>query len=186
MSILEHPIASATGEQNRAVPTPVLCVDLDGTLIKTDLLWECVILLLKTRPWALLLVPLWLVQGRAVLKRKLAERVALQPETLPYRSDVVEVLTSPKEKGPTGVLVTAADKALAEEVATHLGIFAQVYGSEDGRNLKGRAKAALMESKFGRAGFEYVGDTKSDLAVWKAAHSGYVVGDPRLARQASA
>src|SRR5215831_16899067 len=124
--------------------------------------------------------------GKSSLKRKLAERVVLQPETLPYRSDVVEFLTSQKEKGQTVVLVTAADKALAEEVATHLGIFAQVYGSEDGRNLKGRAKAALLESKFGRAGFEYVGDTKSDLAVWKAAHSGYVVGDPRLARQASA
>jgi 4-hydroxybenzoate polyprenyltransferase/phosphoserine phosphatase len=186
MSILEHPIASATGEQNRAVPTSVLCVDLDGTLIKTDLLWECVILLLKTRPWALLLVPLWLVQGRAVLKRKLAERVALQPETLPYRSDVVEFLTSQKENGQTLVLVTAADKALAEEVATHLRIFTQVYGSEDGRNLKGSAKAALLESKFGKAGFEYIGDTKSDLAVWKAARSGYVVGDPKLAHQASA
>jgi hypothetical protein len=69
------------------VATP-LCVDLDGTLIKTDMLWECVALLLKQQPWALALIPFWLLRGRAYLKQRLAARVTLRPATLPYRAEV--------------------------------------------------------------------------------------------------
>src|SRR5256885_16038147 len=107
MTILEHAVSPATDEQNRAANRLVLCVDLDGTLIKSDLLWECIVLLLKTRPWSLLLIPLWIFHGRAVLKRKLAERVAFQPDSLPYRPDVIEFLSSQKKEGQTLVLATA-------------------------------------------------------------------------------
>jgi 4-hydroxybenzoate polyprenyltransferase/phosphoserine phosphatase len=185
MRTLEHAVSPPASDQNRMAQALVLCADLDGTLIKADLLWECIVLLLKTRPWILLMIPLWTIQGRAVLKRKLAQRVPLQPDTLPYRSDVIEFLSSQRKNGQTLVLVTAADKSLADKVAAHLGIFDEVYASEGGTNLKGRAKAELLESKFGQSGFEYLGDSKSDLAVWKAARVGHVVGTPKLVRQAS-
>src|SRR5215813_1585761 len=183
MSTLGH-TAPPRNELNSIVQTPVLCSDLDGTLIKTDLLWECVVLLLKARPWVLLLIPLWLLQGRAVLKRKVAERVDLNPDTLPYRHDVLEFLSEQKKAGRTVILVTAAERSLADRVAAHVGFFTEVYATQDKINLKGTAKANLLTSKFPE-GFEYIGDSKSDLAVWKAARAAYVVGDERLARRAA-
>ena len=185
MSTLENAVSRASDAQKHVVQNPVLCVDLDGTLIKTDLLWECIVILLKTRPWVFLLVPFWILLGRAVLKRRLAERVAFQPSMLPYRSDVIEFLSTQKKNGRTLVLATAADKILAEQVAAHLAFFDYVYATEAQKNLKGRSKAALLESKFGMGGFEYVGDSKSDLPVWKIACGAYVVGNPHLVSQAS-
>jgi 4-hydroxybenzoate polyprenyltransferase/phosphoserine phosphatase len=185
MSTLENAVSRASDEQKRAMQSPVLCVDLDGTLIKTDLFWECIVLLLKSRPWVLLLTPLWLLQGRAVVKRRLAERIAFQPAMLPYRSNVIEFLSRQKKNGQTLVLATAADKNLAQQVAAHLSLFDHVYATEAGSNLKGRAKASLLESKFGKGGFEYVGDSKSDLPVWKIACGAYVVGNPQLVNRAS-
>ena len=48
----------AVTEPKEIVP---LCVDLDGTLIKTDLLWESLVRLLKNNPLYLLAVPVWLL-----------------------------------------------------------------------------------------------------------------------------
>ena len=185
MSTLGRTTPPRTGELNSAVQAPVLCADLDGTLIKTDLLWECVVVLLKSRPWVLLLIPVWLFQGRAVVKRKLAERVDLNPDTLPYRRDVAEFLSDQKRTGRTLILVTAAAKSLAERVAARTGLFDEVYATQDNINLKGKAKANLLTSKFSESGFEYIGNSDSDLAVWKAARAAYVVGDEKLARRAA-
>src|SRR5437764_3137521 len=121
MSTLENAVSRASDEQKHAAQSPVLCVDLDGTLIRTDLLWECILLLLKSRPWALLLLPLWIFGGRATLKHKVAQLVQLKPDALPYRSDVIEFLSAQRSIGRTLVLTTAADKSLAETVARHLG-----------------------------------------------------------------
>ena len=66
-----------------------LCVDCDGTLLRTDLLHESVLLLFKRAPWMLLLLPLWLLRGRAWLKQRLAELVSFEWETLPVNDEVV-------------------------------------------------------------------------------------------------
>ena len=61
-----------------------LYVDLDGTLIKTDLLHEAVLGLAKCDPLALFSLPVWLAKGRAHLKRAIAERVHIDVSSLPY------------------------------------------------------------------------------------------------------
>src|SRR5258708_27668803 len=61
----DHSMGSVTGAKPARGPSPVLCVDLDGTLIRGNVLWECVLVLLKTRPVTLLLLPFWLLAGRA-------------------------------------------------------------------------------------------------------------------------
>jgi len=167
-------------------PRSVLCVDLDGTLLKTDMMWECVISLLKVNPAALLGAPAWLLQGRAGFKRKLAQRAIVDVATLPYQSDLLEFLSSQRQLGRRIVLVTAADGSLAQSVALHLGLFDEVLHSEEGLNLKGKTKAELLQSKFSKTGFAYIGNSRADLPVWKAARAGYVVGSKQLARRASA
>ncbi len=90
-----------------------LCVDLDGTLIATDLLWESLFAMIRKRPMDLVRLPFWLLGGRANLKRRIAERVVLDPGTLPYRAEVIGFLEEEKARGRRLVLATAADRRLA-------------------------------------------------------------------------
>lgn len=169
-----------SGIRVRLQDEPVLCTDLDGTLIKSDLLWECILLLLKTKPLWLLLVPYWLLQGKAKLKEQLAVRSGLKPTNLPYRDEVVAFLKSERASGRRLVLVTASNRRLAQSVADHLGIFDEVYGSDGKENLKGKIKARRLNQIFGANGFVYIGDSEADLEVWRAAKAGLVVGGEDL------
>ena len=178
-------IATAPSPERAVQTSPALCVDLDGTLIRTDLLWECLLVLLKTQPLTILLLPLWLLAGRANLKLQLARRVRLDVNSLPYRDDVVEFLRAEKSQGRRLILVSACTRELAEQVARHLGLFDEVFASDERQNLKGAAKAALLRDRFNLHGFEYLGDSPADLSVWQAAGSAYVVGNERLSRQAA-
>ena len=152
-----------------------LCVDLDGTLIATDALWESFLLLAKAEPTSVLRVPFWLGKGRARLKRELAQRVLPDPAALPYRSEVLAYIQQAKASGRPIYLVTASDQNIADAVGQHLGLFDGVIGSDGARNLKGEEKAKLLEEQFGVRGFDYVGDSNADLPLWKASHRAVVV-----------
>src|ERR1700691_136334 len=99
-----------------------LCVDLDGTLIKTDVLWESLMQLLKRNPFWLLAVPFWLLRGRAAMKGEIAARVELDPASLPYHGPFLEYLKAEHARGRMLILATAADQRLAQSVARHVGL----------------------------------------------------------------
>jgi 4-hydroxybenzoate polyprenyltransferase len=163
-----------------------LCVDLDNSLVAADLLWESLLAAVKRSPIVLLLVPLWLLRGRAYLKERLAERADLRSDLLPYREEVIGYLRQEREAGRRIWLVTACDSRLAKRVSAHLGIFDQVISSDGRRNLKGDAKAGFLEQRFGVGGFSYLGDSGSDVAVWEKAASALVVSaSDALVRQAA-
>jgi 4-hydroxybenzoate polyprenyltransferase len=163
-----------------------LCVDLDGTLIHGDLLWECIVLLLKQNPFCLLLVPFWLLRGgRAKVKRQAAQRAALEPGNIAYNRELFEFLQGEHRRGRPLVLATAADQQLAEAVAAHTGLFHRVHGSRDGQNLKGRAKAEFLRATYGSGGFDYAGNSPADMHVWRIASGAYVVGTKTTAERAA-
>jgi 4-hydroxybenzoate polyprenyltransferase len=166
-------------------PTPVLCVDLDGTLILSDLLLESLMLLLKRNPLYLLLVPWWLLRGKAVLKARIAERVQLNAASLPYNKDLVQWLESERRVGRSLWLCTAADERLAAAVAAHLGLFDGILASSaSGVNLAGSAKAALLVERFGEGNFDYCGNEHRDLKIWQHARGAIVVrGSKRLEQE---
>jgi 4-hydroxybenzoate polyprenyltransferase/phosphoserine phosphatase len=179
-------MGTVTGAKPAKALSPVLCVDLDGTLIRGNVLWECVLVLLKTRPITLFLIPFWLLSGRASLKQKLAARIKLDPGRLPYRQPVLDLLRQEKSIGRRIALVTAADRDLAETISNYLGFFDEVHASDGQVNLKGTNKAAFLVQHFGQTGFEYVGDDAADVEVWRAARAAYVVGTEARAQQAAA
>lgn len=121
-SLLKEVAPAAVG---RAV-----CVDLDGTLIQTDTLWESLLLLAKRRPWELLQAILWFLRGKAYFKCRVAARAAPDPALLPYRAEVIESLEVFKAEGRTIYLATAADQRIAHQVARHLGLFDEVLASD--------------------------------------------------------
>ena len=160
-----------------------LCVDLDGTLLKTDLLHETLVLLLCAEPWVAPLLPLWLSGGKARFKRRVAGRVALDAAGLPYREDLVAWLRAEKEAGRRLVLATASDGELARAVAAHVGLFEEVVASDGTTNAGGAAKRDLLVERFGEKGFDYAGDAPVDLPVWKAARRAVLVAVPRGLRE---
>jgi 4-hydroxybenzoate polyprenyltransferase len=162
-------VAQATG---KSVP---LCVDLDGTLLKTDLLFESLARLLRQKPWFILLVPFWCLQGRARLKQNVARRIAIHVPSLPYHKEFLEWLRSQKVEGRRLMLVTAADQSIAREIANHLGIFDAVWASDGRRNLKGNRKLQLLRKEL-RGEFEYAGNSRSDLEIWRHCSHAITVG----------
>src|SRR5262252_9124193 len=118
-----------------------LCVDLDGTLVNTDTLHECIVLLIKQNPWAILLLPIWLLQGKTILKRRVAERVCFDPAFLPYNAEFLSFLNEQRLSGRKLILATAADRLIAEPISRHLGLFDEVLATDPGKNLKGAAKS---------------------------------------------
>src|SRR5260370_33001879 len=111
------PMGCVTGAKRAKALSPVLCVDLDGTLIRGNVVWECVLVLLKTRPSTLLLLPFWLLAGRASLKRHLAARTHLNPARLPYRQQVLDLIPPEKPTGRRTRLRPAPDRCRAEPIA---------------------------------------------------------------------
>lgn len=155
---------------------PVLVVDLDGTLLRSDMLYES-FWSAFARDWRTpLRAVAGLFRGRAALKARLAALGPPDPETLPYNAEVLDDIRAWRAQGGLVALVTAADASLAEAVAAHLGLFDEVHGSDGTTNLKGPAKAALLRERFGTGGFTYAGDSAADLAVWAEAGAAVTVG----------
>ncbi len=164
-----------------------LCVDLDGTLVRTDLLLESFLLLIKRNPLYLLLVPLWLLRGKAALKAQIAARVDLNPASLPYNREFLAWLKSQRAAGRSLWLCTAANQHLAHSVASHLGLFDGVLASDATTNLAGSAKAARLVQRFGERAFDYCGNERRDLAIWRLARGAVIVqGNPQLQQEAAA
>ena len=159
-------------------PGVVLCVDLDGTLVKSDTLLDTVLVVARQKPLELVHVPGWIAQGRAAFKRHLTQLVTLDVEHLPYNRPLLEYLLQQYGEGRAIYLATAADKGLAERVAAHLGIFAGVLASEGGTNLAGGNKLAAFRAKFGDE-FCYIGNARPDVALLAACESPMVANPDR-------
>ena len=159
-----------------------LCVDLDGTLVRSDLLLESLLILLRAKPWTLFLFPMWLLGGKEHFKTKIAEKIELNVEDLPYNTEFLSFLSSQRESGRTLILVTASHEKFAKRVSEHLGLFSEVFSTGNGVNLSGVNKRDLLVSRFGEKGFDYAGNARPDLEVWKAGREAILVDTPRSIR----
>jgi 4-hydroxybenzoate polyprenyltransferase len=155
-----------------------LCVDLDGSLIRSDLLFESFLKLIKKNPLYVFMAVYWLGKGKAYLKSQIAARVELAVDTLPYNAELLEFIESERDTREI-VLATASHSKFANAVAAHLGVFDQVVASSGDCNLRSQAKADVLSEMFGRGQFDYVGNDDKDWPVWAAAQSAYVVSGDR-------
>lgn len=163
----------------------VLVVDLDGTLCKTDTMHEALLALLANSPAKLFEVPFWLAEGRVGFKANLADHEVVDVDKLPLNDVVVDTVRAAREAGVRTALVSASDHRQVTAVAEHTGLFDEAYGSAEGRNLKGEAKAAFLTEHFGAGAFDYIGNSRADLPVWAAAKSGVTVAASQNLRRAA-
>ncbi|NHT75300.1 UbiA family prenyltransferase [Ferranicluibacter rubi] len=162
----------------RLVP---LCVDLDGTLVAADTLWEGVAVVLFRNPLMLFALVLWALRGKAHLKHEVAARSGRTGGDWPYRPEVMERLQRERATGRDIVLVTGAAERVALDVAAHAGIFTGVLHSSPTHNLTSHRKRAELIARYGEAGFDYMGNSRDDVAVFDAARTAIVVAPDRAA-----
>lgn len=166
---------------------PPLVVDLDGTLLKSDLLIEGFFALVAADPMAALGAVAALARGRAALKARVASDAAIDLHHLPWNAELIRLLAAERARGRRIYLASASDRRWAEAAAEHLGLFDGVFASDGRTNLKGRTKAAVLCQAFGAGGFDYIGNEAADLAIWEQAAGVLVVNAaPGLIRRARA
>ena len=146
-----------------------LVVDLDYTLVKTDLLFEGLWSIFRESPLRFFSLLVSLPRGKAFFKKKVAEVSKLNISEIPFNDVVLDYIHQWKQQGKSVLLVTAADQSIADRVGEHLGVFDGVHGSKDNINLKASEKAKFLCNLCGSKGFAYMGDSNSDFKVWEHA-----------------
>ena len=142
-----------------------LCVDLDGTLVKSDTLIDSLLVLTRTHPEHLLSLPRLLSQGRAAFKAHVANSVTLDVTKLPYNQNLLQFLRDESARGRAIYLTTGADQGLARRVATHLKLFAGVLASDGAVNVTGSTKLSLLRTELNNSAFDYIGNDVPDLPL---------------------
>ena len=161
-----------------------LCVDLDGTLVKNDLLFTSMVLLFKRSLVSLFVFPFWVLLGRARLKDIIANRIAVDPSTLRFNTEILAYLHNEKNKGRTILLVSGSHISIAKSVADYLQIFSEVIASNKNVNLTGTTKAKVLVKKFGEGHFDYIGNSYVDIPVWLKSRKALIVSNSvRLIRR---
>lgn len=171
----------ASPPQLGAIP---LIVDLDGTLIHTDLLYESYFSSMTKGAGHHYSVIKSLAGGKAQIKAYLATVSAVDYATLPYNERVLELIRVAKGEGRKVYLATASDRRHADKIAEHLGLFDGVFASDGATNLSGTNKARILTEAFGERGFDYAGDRATDIPIWKHANNAFVISNSaRLTRR---
>ena len=164
------------GDGNSQIP---LCVDLDGTLLRTDTLLESLLILLKGSPFSVFRIPLWFLGGRANLKRQIADRVMPGISALPVNTELLAYLERERGSGRKLFLVTGTDRKIGQAAAERFELFEEVFASDGKVNLTGKRKAGMLRERFGKGGFDYAGNERADLSVWAEARRAIVVNGGR-------
>ena len=160
---------------------PTIFVDLDGTLIRSDLLWETLFQSVREDPRVMLKIPGWARQGKAKLKWELARAATFDAAALPYREEVVAALRQARAEGRRVVLATGASEELALRVADHLDVFDAVMASDETINLTSERKLERILGECGQDGFDYYGNSREDLCLLEKAAEATVVAPDRAA-----
>lgn len=152
-----------------------LVFDLDGSFSKIDVVLEILLSLLISKPISVLRL-IAKLRGSDLLQFKLA-LLKLNGEIgpIPIEPSVAALQTTARQEGRRTVLATASPISIANHFSKQVGGFDEVFGSQE-TNLKGPAKRSLLDQVYGVGNYDYVGDSRADLAVWESARKAYFVG----------
>ncbi|MEM6726876.1 MAG: UbiA family prenyltransferase, partial [Pseudomonadota bacterium] len=171
--------------KDTADKAPVL-LDVDGTLLRTDLLWEAIWAGLGSAPLATIAALFKNIGNIAALKAEIAAIVTLRYDLMPVREEVLQLALDAEADGRAVGLASASEKRWVEGIAEASGLSGPIHASEGGTNLKGPAKARALEAAYGKGGYIYAGDAPADRPVWESAQAAIVVGNRPAARKLEA
>ncbi len=177
-------LAEADGALDGCDDIP-LCVDLDGTLVETDVFHESLLALVRKDFLSLLGFPFWLLSGKASVKDQVARRVDLDVASLPYREMLIDHLRRSHAQGRKLILATGSNRKYADQIAAHLQLFDEVIASDAQTNVTGTRKCEILTDRFGEQGFDYAGNSRADLCIWPHARHALVVAPERGVEEAA-
>lgn len=152
-----------------------LCVDLDGTLVRTNTLFEAALAAIKKNPWFIVKLALSVSKGKPAIKHIIGIHAPHDASLLPYNNELLAWLKEQRTKGRILILATASDKAIADDIAQYLGIFQEVIASTSQHPVSANTKYAVLSKRFGKKEFSYAGNSHADLTVWQSASSAILV-----------
>lgn len=156
-----------------------LVVDLDGTLIRTDVLLESIFGLLGRKPYLIfIMLGVLFSKGKAGLKAYLAARSDIDIPHLPYNDEVISIIRQARVDGRSVYLASASHEKYVSAISDHLGLFDGWFATDEKTNLSGSKKRQILVSRFGEGGFDYIGNEAVDLKVWAHAHKAIAVDAP--------
>jgi len=161
-----------------------LVVDIDGTFLKTDMLFEGFWLAMGKHPWETIKTAFTHVGDRARLKVEITRLAEINVALLPVNPDIVEYIGKAKDAGREVVFASASNQSLVDRLAEHHGVEGEHMGSNEATNLSGERKAQALNDRYGKGKYAYAGDQKLDIDVWRSAGEAIVVGHhPRQVKQ---
>ena len=164
-----------------------LVVDLEGTLVKTDLIFEAANTLIAHEPERLVGLARGLLGGRTKVRPYLAQSRTVEPASLPYHAELLDWLHRQHAAGRRLILVARSPAQLAEPVFKYLGFFDELLLLDRDAEPRHADLRSLLISRYGAQGFDFVGSRRADVAVWQAAAAGYLVSsDAALIAQVAA
>jgi 4-hydroxybenzoate polyprenyltransferase/phosphoserine phosphatase len=164
-----------------------LVVDVDGTLLRTDLLHEAALQFVARTPLESWRLAAWTLGGKTRLKTALADRGDPGIEHVPLREEVVALIRQAQQEGRPVYLASASDRRYVELVAERIGGIAGVFATDAQTNLSGTAKAELLCREFGERGYDYIGNHNVDMPIWRNCREALVVADrPGFGRRVQA
>jgi 4-hydroxybenzoate polyprenyltransferase len=167
---VEQAVPAIAGQDTQDTASQIpLVVDVDGTLVKSDLLHESAMLFLAHHPLEIWRLPLWSLRGRQIVKGELAARTTLDIDTLPLRAETVARIRAAQAEGRPVYLASASDHDLVKRLAARIGGIAGTFGSDRETNVAGAAKAVQLDAALGPEGYDYIGDRPVDFDVWRSA-----------------
>lgn len=152
-----------------------LAVDVDGTLVRTDLLHEASLAHVAANPLGLPRLLGWVLSGKAAFKSRLADNTVPDLATVPLRDETLAAIRTAQGEGRPVWLASASDHRYVERLAERIGGIAGVLATTPERNLAGAAKAEALNAAFGAGGYDYIGDRPVDMPVWQDARRKLVV-----------
>lgn len=183
MARAEPTLENGSGAAPARAPVETIVVDLDRTLISTDMTLECLLAFIGRHPLEIPKLIGWGLSGRSRLKDEVGKRSAPNPATVPLNPEVIDYLRAKKAEGAHLVLASASNEGVVNAIAQEVGLFDEVIGSTAQSNLKGTAKAAELDRRYGSGNYTYVGDSPADLKVWARAGKAVTVGTSRGLRK---
>jgi phosphoserine phosphatase len=150
-----------------------LVIDFDGTLIDGDLLIDSILVKIKKNPFYLLKAVFRTFMGRSYIKYKMyKDDDYLRPNQLKYNITLINYINNQKNKRKEIIICTAANedavRVIINQIKDDIGII-EVVGSNKNINLKGKNKAKYLLNRYGDKKFDYIGDSRSDVHIWKYA-----------------
>jgi len=161
-------------------PLLPMAIDVDGTLLKSDITQEMFWLGLIKFPWLAPKILYLIVTNRPALKAFLMPRLRdiFDPKHLPYNQDVLKRAKAHHEAGGEVILCSGSEHALIETIADHFDYIDAGFGTSETVNLVKGNKASFLEKRYPN-GFIYFGNSTQDFKVWAAAHQAFAIRPPK-------